>query len=105
MTNMTNMTNVMKIRRTPELLGRAVSSVGAALVAALVPKCPLCVAAYLTSFGLGAGASHSAAPFVRPFGFTVAGVAALALVLGVWRSRRRRARGCCGHAGRLARGR
>ena len=90
------MMSITNIRRTPELLGRVVSSVGAALLAVFVPKCPLCVAAYLASFGLGAGLSHSAAPFVRPVAFTVAGVAALTLALGVWRRRRRRRCGCPG---------
>ena len=88
---------MMTIRRAPELLGRAASSFGAGLVALLVPKCPLCVAAYLASVGLSAGASHGAAPFVRPVAFTVAGLALLALALGVWRTRRRRAGPrCCG---------
>jgi hypothetical protein len=83
------------IRRARELLGRGVSSLGAAIVALLVPKCPMCVAAYLASLGLGAGVSHSAAPFVRPVAFTIAGVAALALALGAWRIGRRRAAPCC----------
>lgn len=73
------------IRRALDLPGRAATSVGAALLALLAPKCPVCVAAYLAGLGLGlgAGASHSAAPFVRPVALVVAGVAALALVLGV----------------------
>ena len=91
--------STMKSRKAPELLGRATSSFGAALLALLVPKCPLCIAAYLAALGLGATAAHSAALFVRPVVFTLAGVALLALVLGVWRSRHRRtAPSCCSHS-------
>ena len=88
------------IRRALDLPGRAATSVGAALLAVLAPKCPMCVAAYLAGLGLGAGASHSAAPFVRPVALLVASVAGLALVRGVWRRYRRRAApGCCLGAG------
>src|SRR5688572_4110230 len=89
----------MNTRKAPELLGRAASSVGAALLAVLVPKCPLCVAAYLTSLGLGAAASHSAAPFVRPAAFMLAAVSLIVLALGVWRRHKRRtAPSCCAHS-------
>ncbi len=81
---------MMHMRRAPELRRRGAASFAAALVAALVPKCPMCVAAWLAGLGLSAGASHGAAPFVRPFFVTVAVVASLALVLGLWR----RTRGC-----------
>jgi hypothetical protein len=88
----------MSTRKAPELLGRAASSFGAALLAVLVPKCPLCIAAYLATFGLGATAAHGAALFVRPIVFTLAGVALFSLALGAWRSRKRRATpSCCRH--------
>ncbi|HZJ52559.1 MAG TPA: hypothetical protein VFD38_00345 [Myxococcaceae bacterium] len=62
-------------RRTREPLGVAAAG---ALLAVLVPKCPLCLAAYL-SF-LGAAASYVV--WLRPIGvaLTVAGVA-----LAAWR--------------------
>lgn len=68
---------------------RRASSLGLVAVpalAALVPKCPMCVAVYLTAFGVSA----SWAPWLRPVAL-VAGVLAL-VALGVavaarrWRS-------------------
>jgi hypothetical protein len=57
---------------------------GLALIAA--PKCPLCLAAYLSLLGVGAGAASAAAPLFAPIG--VALVAATALVALVrWRRR------------------
>lgn len=41
------------------------------LVVALLPKCPLCVAAYLTAVGLSA----ELAPAVRPVAYTLLGIA------------------------------
>jgi hypothetical protein len=66
------------------------SSLGAALGLALLPKCPLCVAAYLASLGVGADLAGRAAPVVRPLVVAVLAVALLALVAGV-----RRRRSCC----------
>ena len=85
----------MNTLKAPELVARAAPSFGAALVALLVPKCPLCVAAYLAAFGLSASASHSAAPFVRPLALAIAAVASLALALAVWRNRKRHAMPRC----------
>lgn len=84
----------MHMRRTPELLRRGAASFAAASFAVLVPKCPVCVAAWLAGLGLGAGVSRGAAPFVRPLAFAVAGVAVMALMLGLRRRTRRRACGC-----------
>lgn len=83
--------SIHSIHAAPELLRRAAGSLVAGLLALLVPKCPLCVAAYLAGLGLGAAASRDAAPFVRPVAYTIAGLAALALVLALLRRRR----GCC----------
>ena len=50
-------------------LGRAsaiTSSAGAMLLAGLVPKCPLCIAAVLSAWGIGATASGAFAPMLRP---------------------------------------
>ena len=62
---------------------RAALSVGAFVLAALIPKCPLCVAAALSVLGFGA----SLAPVLRPLAFVVA-AAALVLFLVPWVRRR-----------------
>jgi hypothetical protein len=54
---------------------RVASPIGAALGLVFLPKCPLCIAAYLVSFGIGAGAAHAAAPFIRPAAWLLMGVA------------------------------
>jgi hypothetical protein len=73
--------------------GRAsaiISSAGAILLAALVPKCPLCIAAALSAWGLGAAAAL--APTLRPL---LLALAALALAgAEVQRRRARIARSC-----------
>lgn len=78
---------------------RAASSAGATLGLLLLPKCPLCVAAYLASVGVGVQAAHSAAPFVRPLAWLLLLAALSALALGLRRARRSsrpQARHCCG---------
>jgi hypothetical protein len=50
------------------------------LLAILVPKCPLCLAAYLSSLGLGAELAQQSAPWLRTLGIALAGAA---LVCGV----------------------
>jgi hypothetical protein len=57
-------------------------AVPAALVLLVAPKCPLCVAAWLGAFGVGAGAASFVATSLRPVA-----VVSLALALGmaVWR--------------------
>lgn len=59
----------------------AISSVGTLVLAALVPKCPLCVAAALSAWGLGASAATVVAPAVRPVAFGLVAVATVTLVL------------------------
>jgi hypothetical protein len=68
----------------------ATRAVTAMLGLVLLPKCPLCIAAYLASFGLGAGAAAFAAPLVRPLGWLLATTACAALVHGWWRHARAR---------------
>jgi hypothetical protein len=46
-----------------------------ALVAALVPKCPFCVAAYLSMIGVSAGAAGAIAPLLRVLFLVVATIA------------------------------
>jgi hypothetical protein len=59
--------------------GGVASSVGTVLCAVLLPKCPLCVAAWLGAAGLGAGAATLVAPFVRPAALLLAALVLLAL--------------------------
>src|ERR1043165_9276806 len=56
------------------------------LALALLPKCPLCLAAYLTAFGVGTGAAASLAQVLHPL---TALAAALVLGLFVLRLARR----------------
>ena len=54
-------------------------------LAALVPNCPLCLAAYLSLVGLGGGLAAYAHPFLRPLS-----VALVALAIGGVLLQRRR---------------
>ena len=58
--------------------------------AVLVPKCPMCLAGYLSFVGLGVGAATVIAPLLRPFGLSIA---AISLFVMLWRIARRRAAG------------
>jgi hypothetical protein len=73
-----------------KVVGGAVSTLSAAVGFVLIPKCPLCVAAYLTSFGIGATAATSAAPLVRWLALGLIFVASLALGLATRRASARR---------------
>ena len=55
----------------------------AGIAAALAPKCPLCLAAYLSMFGISVGLAK-VAPMLLPFGIVIASIAFVSLV----RSRR-----------------
>ncbi len=59
---------------------------------ALVPKCPMCLAAYLAVFGVGAGTAALIAPWLRPVGIVLLGAAALATAWILFRARRRDSR-------------
>jgi len=69
------------------------SWLGAVLGFALLPKCPLCIAGYLVSLGIGAELAHRAAGVVRPLAGAALGLAIIALVVAA--VRRRRAACCC----------
>ena len=66
--------------------GRVASSLTLALgvALALVPKCPLCLAAYLSLFGVGMAAAGAIAPWCLPLGVLLVVSTCLAFV----RSRR-----------------
>jgi|SRR3954462_15153436 hypothetical protein len=83
-----------------------VSPLTSAVLLVLAPKCPICVAAYLASFGVSASIALCLAPLLRPAlaAFAVAGVLGL-----IWRTVRRRATAaesaaqcCCQPRGRPA---
>jgi hypothetical protein len=61
------------------------------LLAALIPKCPVCIAVYLSAAGIGMGFAQGAAPWViRAANGAAAGVLALLcfrLLLRMWRKR------------------
>ena len=63
------------------------------VLAVLLPKCPLCVAAFLMWFGFGAALASQLAPWLH---YLMLAVAACAITLGVASAilRRRRARAC-----------
>ena len=54
------------------------------LAALLVPKCPLCLAAYLTAAGFGAALSRAVAPVVLRGARGLAVAAAIVLALRAW---------------------
>jgi hypothetical protein len=67
------------------------TSLAAIVGTALVPKCPLCVAAALSALGLGAAIAQRVAPFVRTLGFAIGAAALVTLMVlewGPWRRRR-----------------
>src|SRR5258708_4079673 len=70
---------------------RTLRAAASALMLLLLPKCPLCVGAYLMGLGISASVASSAAPFVRPVAFLLATISWLALLGALWRSRKRRA--------------
>lgn len=63
----------------------ALTSVFAVVLATLIPKCPLCVAAALSAIGIGTTLGSAVAPIVRPFGFALAVVVMLVAARREWR--------------------
>lgn len=47
-------------------LGFAASQLAILAAAVVVPKCPLCIVAYLTAFGLSTAVAHQLAPWLLP---------------------------------------
>jgi len=61
------------------------TSLGTLVAVALLPKCPLCVAALLSGLGLGAAATGRLAPLARPLGIALVAAALLAVAWVEWR--------------------
>jgi hypothetical protein len=86
-------------------VARRISLLGSTLIVALLPKCPLCIAAYLAAFGLSASAAGAAALLVRPAAWSLAAMAVGAFVFAGWRARKMTSQpvatdaDCCGHSG------
>jgi hypothetical protein len=70
----------------------ALASIGTLVLAVLVPKCPLCVAAALSALGVGATAASALAPAVRPLVFVVAATAVVGLAIAEGRRLARKRR-------------
>lgn len=69
--------------------GSGAASLGSLAAMALLPKCPVCVAAWLAAFGVGGGIASTVAPFVRPLVFTLAVVAGARLAWVLCTARKR----------------
>lgn len=67
---------------------RASTSVASWLLVALLPKCPLCVAAALSAVGVSASLGALLAPLLRPVAWALAAACAVWLVRAEWRRRR-----------------
>jgi hypothetical protein len=84
-------------RPTPEIRAAgasgAISSLGSAACLALLPKCPMCVAAFLAAAGLGAESASAIAPFVRPFAVATTAMALFVFIGLAWRALVLRRRG------------
>ncbi len=68
-------------------------TVGAVLVAVFAPKCPMCIAGWLSVVGLGASAPLLA-PAIRPLAIVLALGSAFWVVRRIWRGRHRDHREC-----------
>ena len=63
----------------------------ASVAAVLAPKCPMCLAVYLSAWGLGLGASQAVsrvAPLLLPAGLAVGVLALFSLTRALRRARR-----------------
>jgi hypothetical protein len=84
----------------------ASGSFGALVAAALLPKCPLCVAAWLAALGVGAAWRLPLAEGVRPIAVALAVVVLAAFARSEWSRRQPRARGkitpCARHEARAS---
>lgn len=77
-------------------------TLGVAFAAVAIPKCPLCIAAYLTAFGMSAGIASRLASWLLPVAWCAAGGTAIYVGLRLFRLRSsvastslRSGRDCC----------
>lgn len=73
-------------------------AIAAGIGLVLLPKCPLCIAAYLMSLGVGAEVASTAAPLLRPIAAIAIAAAVIAMIATLLRARRRRPAVCCDYA-------
>lgn len=65
--------NTLRVRERPiNKAWRVVGSMGLFLVAAALPKCPLCIVVYLSAFGVSATVATLLAPWLLPLVWTAA---------------------------------
>ncbi len=77
-------------RRLDKRVARAASwSILPGLLLALAPKCPLCLAAYLSVLGVGAGAATLISPWLRPVAIALLLAIGMATILAWYRNGRR----------------
>jgi hypothetical protein len=72
-------------RHAPYFLGLGVA------LTALAPKCPMCLAAYLSLFGIGGAAATLVHPLLRPLGMALCAVSVVLGIRAVLAARRRQA--------------
>jgi hypothetical protein len=75
----------------------AIIAAPAWLCALVLPKCPLCCAALLTSLGVGATLSNGLAHWLQPVVLAWAGLGLVLFVAAALVQRRHVARACCKH--------
>lgn len=73
---------------------RVIASTASVLCAVLLPKCPMCIAAWLSILGIGAGIGAAVGLVLRPLAIAVAVTTAVTL-LASWLRARATARGAC----------
>lgn len=83
-----------KASELPTRARRVGTSLLAALVVALVPKCPLCIAAYLTGLGLSVSAAVLVAPLLFPAAVVLSVAVLVTLVLFSRQRRRTQTESC-----------
>ncbi|AKF86570.1 hypothetical protein MFUL124B02_29530 [Myxococcus fulvus 124B02] len=58
------------------------------LLAALLPKCPVCIATYLSLLGVTVGVAGAVGTLLRPAGFALVALSLGVLIARRWRRRR-----------------
>ena len=70
-------------------------SLGTVAAAALAPKCPFCVVAFLSAAGLGGAGARHVAPLFRPLAIALGLIVAVSLVWAERRRARHHVTPCC----------